>query len=235
MQKTIKCDLHIHSNYSDGKYSIREIVDLYGKKGFGAIAITDHLCETENIIGKFSHTFNYSLSKNSFNDYMKEIKEEAERAAKLYDLLLIPGYEITKNSFVNHRSAHILILGTEEFISPELEVDQILLQAKKHSAFTVAAHPFHTGEFEFQTFHLWSRKEQLNDLIDAWEVNTRKQINSEVLNSGLPLIANSDLHNLKHFNSWKTKVYSRHNLKDIFNSIKMQKVDFFLDSQTLAI
>lgn len=38
MPLTIKCDLHIHSNFGDGKPSISEIVDLYGQNGFGAIA-----------------------------------------------------------------------------------------------------------------------------------------------------------------------------------------------------
>lgn len=38
-------DFHMHSNLSDGSLPIRQLVDLYGGMGFGAIAITDHLCE----------------------------------------------------------------------------------------------------------------------------------------------------------------------------------------------
>ena len=39
------CDFHIHSNYSDGKLSVPEIVDFYGERGFDCICITDHLAD----------------------------------------------------------------------------------------------------------------------------------------------------------------------------------------------
>ncbi len=230
MLQAIKCDLHIHSNFSDGKHSIKEIVDLYGKKGFGAIAITDHLCERKNLIGRFSHGLNYSLSIVTFKPYMDEIENQARRALSEYGMLVIPGFEITKNSFTNHRSAHILVLGTREYIDPEQSVESILIKAKKLGALTIAAHPFDTGAIEFQTFHLWSKRFALNELIDVWEVNCRKNISSVVLNSGLRLIANSDFHHLKHFSSWKTKIYSEPKIDAIFNSIKAQKIDFFFDS-----
>ena len=32
-------DFHVHTTWSDGKLSIAEVVDLFGKRGFGAIAI----------------------------------------------------------------------------------------------------------------------------------------------------------------------------------------------------
>lgn len=230
MKKTVRCDLHIHSQYSDGRMSIRDIVDFHGRKGFGAIAITDHLCEKNNIIGRFSHGLNYSLSEQVFQKYMQELKEEGQRSLEVYGMHLIPGFEITKNSFANHRSAHILILGVDQFINPELSVDEILVSAKEQNGFTVAAHPFHTGELEFQTFHLWSRRQELAHLIDAWEVNSRKTISSDVLNSGLPLIANSDFHRLPHYNSWKTKVYSENTPEALFAAIKKQQIDFFMDS-----
>lgn len=231
----LKCDLHIHSQFSDGKLSVAEIIDLYGQRGFGAIAITDHLCERNGVVGKVSHGLNYSLSKEKFPLYIETLRREKERAWEQYQMLLIPGYEITKNSFANHRSAHILILGIETFIDPEWTVDEILKTAKSLGALTIAAHPFYTGDFEFQTFHLWSRREQLKDLIDAWEVNYRKKICQEVLTSGLPLIANSDFHHSGHFNSWKTKIYSETSTQSVFESIRNQKMDFFLDSDLIQI
>lgn len=234
MIKTLKCDFHIHSNFSDGAMTIPELVDLYGKNGFDAIAITDHLCEQQNLIGRFSHSLNLSLTIESFPIYMETIKKEALRAMKQYNMLLLPGYEITKNSFINHRSAHILVIGTEQYIAPDLDVMEILRKAKSYEALTVAAHPFQTNEFEFQTFYLWSRRDQFSKLIDAWEFNSRKKISNDVLNSGLPLIANSDFHTKIHFNSWKTKVYSEVNQKSIFTAIRNQQLDFFLDQYPLA-
>ena len=46
------CDFHIHSNYSDGKLSVHELVDFYGKRGFDCICITDHLADPRRMIGK---------------------------------------------------------------------------------------------------------------------------------------------------------------------------------------
>lgn len=225
----LKCDFHLHSTFSDGRLTIAELVDLYGARGYSAIAITDHICERRNFIGQISHNMNYSLSKEVFPQYMHEIKVQAERAWSTYKLRVLPGFEITKNSFLNHRSAHLLIIGTTQFISPDLSIDTILRKAKKLNALTIAAHPFHTGEFEFQTFHLWSRRDELSPLIDAWEINSRQKISSEVLNSGLPLIANSDFHHAAHFHSWKTKLMGETDQESLFHSIRHQKIDFFID------
>ncbi len=41
-RKNIKADLHIHSNFSDGKYSPSEILQKAKELGFSAISITDH-------------------------------------------------------------------------------------------------------------------------------------------------------------------------------------------------
>ena len=226
----LKADLHLHSRFSDGKLSIRELVDLYGHHNFDTIAITDHLSEKSKIIGRVTRSLKLSLCEKTFDKYLIEVCEEKVRALELYNLNVIFGYEITKNSFQNNRSCHLLILGVEEFISPDQEVEEIVFQAQKAGGVVIAAHPFLTGEFEFQSFYLWSRQREFENLIDAWEVSIRKRISPEVLNSHLPLIASSDFHNLNHFNSWKTRIYSKNNLKDIKNSLKNKRVDFFLDS-----
>ena len=55
-------------------------------------------------------------------------------------MLVLPGYEITKNSIYNHRSAHVLILGIADWIDPNLEIIEILKQAREKKALTIAAH-----------------------------------------------------------------------------------------------
>lgn len=227
----IKCDLHIHSRFSDGQLTIAEIVDLYGKQGYGAIAITDHLCEDKNLIGRVSHELKYSLNRHTFTSYVTELKLQATRAWLQYRMLLIPGFEITKNSFINQRSAHLLVLGSYKFIDPNLDIETILLLAREEKALCIAAHPFYTGEFEFQTFYLWSRREHFKNLIDAWEVNYRSSISSEVLNSGLPLIASSDFHRPKHFASWKTKLAALRTQNSVFKAVREQRIDFFHENE----
>jgi predicted metal-dependent phosphoesterase TrpH len=47
------CDFHVHSNWSDGRLSLREVVDLYGKTGrFDVIAITDHILMKRDLLAR---------------------------------------------------------------------------------------------------------------------------------------------------------------------------------------
>ena len=55
------CDFHIHTNYSDGKLSVPEIIDFYGERGFDCICITDHLGRPETLAGKLSELANLTL------------------------------------------------------------------------------------------------------------------------------------------------------------------------------
>lgn len=225
-----KCDLHIHSTFSDGKFSIAQLVDIYGKNGYSIIAVTDHLCGQNHFFGQASHQLGYSLNTASLNQYMETIRREALRAQNQYGMMLLPGYEITKNYFANRRSAHFLVIGIEDYSDPDSSTEEILHKAKQKGALTIAAHPFHTGDFEFQSFYLWNRREALRDLIDAWEFNYRTKTVSEVLNSGLPIIANSDLHHERHFNSWRSAFHGEKSLKSLTHSIKEKKLHFFREN-----
>src|SRR4051812_224913 len=41
-RRTDRADLHLHTTASDGAYSPVEVVDLAGRAGLAAIAVTDH-------------------------------------------------------------------------------------------------------------------------------------------------------------------------------------------------
>ncbi len=234
MSRGLRADLHIHSNFSDGSLSICEIIDLYGRNSFDVISITDHLSESKNLIGRISHKMKYSLNEFNFSEYLNEFSRQKLRAREQYGMNVIFGFEITKNYFSNSRSCHVLVLGVEEYISPNLEIEEIIAIAKSKNGLVIAAHPFHTGDLEFQTFYLWSRREQFKGLIDAWEVSYRKKISLEVMQSGLPLIASSDFHNISHFSSWKTHFFCENNFQSIKDSIRNQKLDFFYLDKSAA-
>lgn len=38
------CDLHMHTNYSDGKFSTAEVLQITEANNFSVISITDHNC-----------------------------------------------------------------------------------------------------------------------------------------------------------------------------------------------
>lgn len=220
------CDFHIHSRFSDGKLSIADLVDLYGQRGFGAIAITDHLCEEQSFLGKAARLLQRTLTRKTFPQYIETLAFESQRAWKKYRMVLIPGFELTKNAVVNKRSAHIVVLGATQFISADQPIHDLLFEIRQHRALSIAAHPVHTGSREAQTHYLWSRREELKHEFDAWEVASGPKLFEQVLHSGLPMIANSDLHHPRQITSWKTVLHCPPDQESIFNAIRRQEVEF---------
>lgn len=218
------CDFHIHSCFSDGSLAIPQIVDEFGQRGFKAIAITDHLCEEKTFLGRSAQMMLKTLNRTTFDSYMKEIKNEAARALQEYDMHVIPGFEITKNSFSHKNSTHIIALNVESYISPDDSIENICENIRTSGGLSIAAHPVDTGKFEHQTLHLWSRRFELRDYFDAWEVATGSRFYHQVAESGLALIASSDMHHKHQINSWKTYVEDTSSTNTITSCIKEQKL-----------
>jgi PHP family Zn ribbon phosphoesterase len=219
-------DLHIHSTFSDGKLSIPELVDFYGSRGFKIIAITDHLCEEETFLGKASKFLKKTLTRHTFQEYLRIIKEEGDRALMQYGMMVVPGVEITKNSVSFHRSAHILAIGISEYINPDETIIDLITKIKDQGALAIAAHPVSTRMIEHQTYHLWDKREELFDKFDAWEVASGPHLFKEVMDSGLPMIANSDFHHPSHIKSWKTLINCELSYDSLRMAIKKQQVEF---------
>lgn len=221
------CDFHIHSNFSDGKLSIPEIVDLFGSHGFGAIAITDHLCEEESLIGKAAYYLNKTLTRANFPLYQEILKSEAERAWKKYRMLVIPGMELTKNTLGFHRSAHMLALGVSEWISADLNVLDMAKAIREKGGLCIAAHPLDVGRRPESEYLMWSMRDDLKPYVDAWEITHNRRLLVKVAESSLPKLATSDFHRRTHFKGWRSLVYSEPHPEAIFEAIRKQKVGFF--------
>jgi hypothetical protein len=228
------CDFHVHSTFSDGRLTIAQLVDLYGQRGFGAIAITDHLCEEHTFLGRTARFFDRTLTRSNFAEYLRTLDEQAERAWDQYRMLVIPGYELTKNALVNDRSAHVVVLGSREFLAADQDIVSLLGQVRESGGLSIAAHPVNTGYLEPQTYFLWSRRRELANHFDAWEVASGPKIFDQVLQSGLPMIANSDLHHPRQINSWKTKLHCERHPQAIFEAIRKQQVDFVFYQEPVA-
>lgn len=205
---------------------LRDVIDLFGKRGFGVIAITDHLCETNTFLGKASRYLGCSLTEENFAEHMENIRREGERALAEYGMLVIPGFEITKNFISNQRSAHMLALGVDQYINPNLPVEELCTEIRRLGGLSVAAHPVPTRKWEKQALHLWDRREELRPYFDAWEVASGPYIFDEVLRSGLPMIASSDLHVARQMTSWKTVLRCEREPAAILNAIKSQQISF---------
>lgn len=225
-------DLHVHSTFSDGAMSIPELIDFYGRRKFGAIAVTDHICEEQSVFGLAAKYLNLTLTKNNFDQYLEIIEKEARRAWNQYSMVVIPGFEISKNSISNQRSAHLLGLGVKEFISADGDIADSARAIRAQDALVIAAHPVSTRKFEKQTFHLWSRRAELAPLIDAWEVASGPFLFDEVLKSGLPMIATSDLHRPAQIHAWKTVFSCERDSGAILSAIRTQDLQFEFFAET---
>lgn len=219
-------DLHVHSTFSDGKLSIPELVDFYGSRRFGCIAITDHICEDKTFMGLAAGYLNYTLTPATFPLYLEIIRSEAARAWDRYRMVVIPGYELSKNSWSNHRSAHIIGLGVTDWISADGDVLDLARAIRAQGALAIAAHPVSTRKFEKQTYHLWNRRFELAEEFDAWEVASGPVIFEEVARSGLPMVASSDLHHPRQINAWKTVLKCERSAEAILDAIRKQQVSF---------
>src|ERR1051325_7521534 len=95
--RMLLADLHIHTTWSDGRLSMAEVVDLFGRSGHDVIAITDHIVNRDNLLGKVTHRFGLTLTKENFGAYRAEIEAEAKRAWDEYRMIVIAGAELTQN------------------------------------------------------------------------------------------------------------------------------------------
>lgn len=224
MSKQFLADLHIHSNFSDGKMTIADIVDLYGKKGFSAIAITDHLADDKSLTGIVARQLNFSLFERNIDQYLQTIKDQAKRAWNEYNMLLIPGIEITLNSWSKKNGAHILFLGVEEYINPNRPIVEILTTNTNY--FSIAAHPLWEASYEFKTTYLWDNNKQLKPYFNAWECATGSHFSKEVFTSGLATIASSDFHGGQFTSSWRSRLYiDELSTESVFNGIETKKTE----------
>src|SRR5262245_33539094 len=111
------CDFHVHTDWSDGRLSVRDVVDLYGKtRRFDVIAITDHILMKRDLLARAARMLSlgrkeFSVTEARFSGYLEDIDREARRAMKLYDMLVIPGAEVTQNHIRSKKHSHIVALN----------------------------------------------------------------------------------------------------------------------------
>jgi len=204
--------------------AMRDTIDLFGQAGFDVIAITDHVVNGDNAIGKFARQFNLSVRGDNFEEYFLTIMHEAERAWDKYSMLVIPGVEISKNYISQDRSAHLLLLDIKEFISACLDYEEIFLDAKRQNALTVACHPHHTPDpMNKDTLFLWNNRDKYAKYIDAWEIANRDDVFNVISLKKYPYIANSDFHKAHHLYSWKTLLNCDKDVDAVKNCIRHNK------------
>ena len=190
------CELHAHTTWSDGAFGISELVDIYGRRGFDVLAVTDHATRESREV----HAANYEA-------YLAAIEEEAARAWSEYGLLLLPGLELTYDDPDPAEAAHAVAVGLRSYVSVSDGVEQMLRAARAHGAALVAAHPYSADEADDsprRTARFAADQARLAPLVDRYELFNRHTLFSWVAEAGLPTVANGDFHRLEHLAGWKT-------------------------------
>jgi predicted metal-dependent phosphoesterase TrpH len=206
------CDFHVHTQWSDGRLTVREVVDLYGQTGkFDVIAITDHILMEKDVLARAGRLATlgrraFGVRQDHFEAYLADIRREAKRALDEFGLLVVPGAEITQNRLRGKKNSHVIALDIQEFISADQSADEILREIRRQGALSIACHPHHrtTRRIEISTCYLWDNREKLSGLVDVWEAANRDDLFSVTSLKHYPYVANSDFHKPKHLYSWKT-------------------------------
>lgn len=221
-------DFHVHTTWSDGRLSIREVVDLYGRTGrFDVIAITDHILMKRDLLARVGRVATlglrqYRVTEAGWPAYLADIEREADRARRLYGLLVIPGAEVTQNHFRSRKNSHIVGLNLREYISADQPAEAILREIRRQGALSIACHPHHrtTRRIEISTCYLWDNRKRLADLVDVWEAANRDDLFSVTSLKHYPYVANSDFHKPKHLYSWKTLIRAEKNWEAIAAALR---------------
>lgn len=182
--QTLKCDLHLHTVFSDGSVwpSIRVQEALMD--GLDAISITDHI--------------EYQPHRDDIpHPDMNRSYEIAQKAAGKSDLIVIKGAEITRNMPPGHANA--IFLEDVNALNRE-DVTEVFREARRQEAFIFWNHPHWTAQRPdgIATLTDMHRKLISEGLLDGIEIVNELIYSDEALqialDHDLTILGNSDIH-----------------------------------------
>lgn len=180
--KTLKCDLHMHTVFSDGLVWPTVRVDEAYREGLDAISITDHIeyrPHKDDVVA--SHNRSYEIAAN---------------AAKSKEIILIRGSEITRNMPPGHFNA-IYLDDCDKLDVPDYR--DAFVEAKKQDAFIFWNHPGWKAQ-QPDTTLWWDEHTELYDggFMHGIEVVNGKSYYPEAhgwaLEKKLTFMGNTDIH-----------------------------------------
>ncbi|MGZ8687124.1 MAG: hypothetical protein ACXWZP_01710 [Gaiellaceae bacterium] len=199
-------ELHAHTTWSDGAFSVGQLVDIYGTRGFDVLCVTDHTVRADDPWLDPEQEGDRHIRAESHGGYLDELVLEAARARELYDLLLLPGLELTFNALAPDEAAHAVAVGLHQFVSVDDGIEAAMETARRAGAAIIAAHPF---EHEPSTSpsrltRRFAVDPGLRSLAHRFELFNRTTMFAWVAREGLPVVACGDFHRLEHLGGWKT-------------------------------
>ena len=147
------------------------------------------------------------MHAGNYDDYLSQIEAEAKRARSEYDLLLVPGLELTYNDLDPFLAAHA-VGGRLPRVRERRSGDRRRARAGARRGGGLDRRPSVSqppGELpralHAALAHNWRR---FMPLVDRWELFNRHDLFGWVAERGLPAVASGDFHVPEHLHGWKT-------------------------------
>jgi predicted metal-dependent phosphoesterase TrpH len=200
------CELHAHTTWSDGSLTMRELVDVYGRRGFDVLCVTDHTVRRDDPWLDPAEWATRGIRREVHAAYVAEIMREAARARAMYDLLVLPGVELTYNADSVDEAAHAVAVGLSSFVSVDDGIDGAMETARAAGAAIIAAHPFDDEPWanRSRVTRRFAADPGVRRLAHRFELFNRTTLFGWVAREGLPVVATGDFHQPEHLEGWKT-------------------------------
>jgi predicted metal-dependent phosphoesterase TrpH len=234
-QELLLCELHAHTTWSDGSQTIGQLVDTYGHARFDVLCITDHVVRPDGPYA--SGAGPEHIHAGNYDAYLTAIEIEAARARVQYDMLVLPGLELTYDDADPLLGVHAVAVGLDRFVAVADGIERALGEARRSGAALIAAHPYApaaaarapraTARFAREWHHF-------APLVDRWELINRRDVFDWVARAGLPAVASGDAHEPGHLLTWKTVIPCRKDRTAVVDHLRSPAPVYLADAAAAA-
>ncbi len=233
-QKDIKGDLHMHTVWSDGNFSIQEMAKKAKTFGYQYIAITDHAGNLKVAGG---------LSEKKLLEQIEKVKEANK---KIKNIKIFSGAEINikKNGLVDVSNKVLSQLDWvvasvhSSFKMPKKEMTKRIIRAMENPYVKAIGHPAGRiiqkrqgyeldWEMVFKAAKATGTYLEINAFPDRLDINDL--IIQKAIKFGLKLVINTDSHHLNHLKFMKYGICQARRgwaeKKDIINTLPLKEFE----------
>ena len=202
----LKTELHCHNIFSNGHVGVLEPTPDSN------VTIIKQL-EQAHLVGLDTL---FVTNHNTIDGY-KQILEYKKNHKKFDSLKVYPGEEVTTNN-----ESHVLVYGIDHSIKPGLSLHEILDEAKKQDAITIAPHPFsllvalREDSIYCDLFEVFNSSN-----VDVYSNLKAKKFAKE---KSLHVVAGSDSHVQSTIGRSTNLIYSENNLDSVIAAMKHHKI-----------
>src|SRR3989344_6456736 len=229
----IKCDLHVHNNYSDGSSTIQELIQKAKSLNYQYIAITDH---------SKSRKISRGLS-------IKQLQKQIKEINKINSFKILKGAEvdILRNGSLDYpnsilKQLDIVIAAVHSsFKLSKIEQTNRILKALQNKHVNILAHP--TGRliqkrnpYQLDLQKIYEFAKDNNKLLEINSYPQRLDLNAtnikEALQNKVKLVISTDAHSTQDLNYMSLGVSQAKKAlatpKDIVNTLNYKQLRKFI-------